>query len=363
VAALAFALPAPTPAAAASQAPGGDDEGELEAELSTAAKQLSDFLKRRERNEVVIGPFTCPPQLNGSAGPRIAKTLAESLEDQGIKIKRLAELGVKGEYRLVLKTGQRGPEAQIQGDLEDIAGRKLFHFTRNVHGEATLAHLFGLTVSLDPSEGERQRGERIIASVKAPETLVKETRVSAGRSAPYAVEVLVKQGGDYVPRAPTNTDGLAFVEIHRGEIYAVRLINNSDQDAAVTLTIDGLSIFAFSEHENYKYVIVPGRSQGVISGWHVTNDRSDAFQVTEYAKSAAAQKLPSSAMIGTITATFAAAWPKESSPPGDENRSRLVMRGRDATGRGPSVAAKYQVLERVIGVPRCSVSVRYTKDG
>ena len=130
-----------------------------------------------------------------------------------------------------------------------------------------------------------------------------------------------------------------------------KLINDSDTDAAVTLTVDGLNMFAFSENSDYRYVIVRKKSQGVIPGWHITNRRSDSFKVTEYAKSAVAQLLPNSSLVGTVTATFAAAWPRETMPPADERGSRrLVMRGKDATGRGPSVETGYQVAERVVGV-------------
>ena len=51
------------------------------------------------------------------------------------------------------------------------------------------------------------------------------------------------------------------------------MINDSDTDAAVTLTIDGLNMFAFSENLDYRYVIVRRRVKVVIRGWHVTNQR------------------------------------------------------------------------------------------
>jgi hypothetical protein len=149
----------------------------------------------------------------------------------------------------------------------------------------------------------------------------------------------------------------------RNEIYSVRLINESPHDAAATLTIDGLNMFVFSEVKDkkgqprYTHVIVPARSSGTILGWHRTNEKSDSFLVTEYAKSAAAQLLHNSAKIGTITVCFSAAWPRDGRPPGDEPPTRSA----DATGRGPEVAAKYTEVERTLGVIRATVSVRYTK--
>src|SRR5581483_3422812 len=125
---------------------------------------------------------------------------------------------------------------------------------------------------------------------------------------------------------------------------------------------DGLNLFAFAENQDYEYLIVPKKSQGMIVGWPVTTERSDSFQVTSYARSAVAGLLPpDSSNIGTITATFAAAWPKAAKPPSDERASRLALRGADATGRGPSVESRYRIVERVTGAVRSSVSIRYAK--
>jgi len=339
-----------------------DEEGDINDELATVAKQLSAFLKRSDKNVVTVGQFTSPPQLHSTAGPGIANILTEELIKRGVEVKPLADLGVKGEYRLLAKEGPRGPWAQIKGDVQDAAGKRRFSFTRHVRGEATLCYLFGLTVDLPASENEEARGRRLLKSVTAPQTFVRLSRVSAGEGRPYAVQVLVKEGDQYLPRAPAENNGLAFVKIKRGEIFAVELINDSDQDSAVTLSVDGLNMFAFSKNTDYSYVIVPRRSRGQILGWHITNQRSDAFQVTEYAKSAVAQLLPNSSAVGTITTTFAAAWPREASPPRDEPETQLALvRGRDATGRGPSVEANYRVVERVVGRVRSSVSVRYTR--
>jgi hypothetical protein len=336
--------------------------GEMDEELSKIAQQVSAFLRHYGNSTVAVGQFTCPPQLSASAGPGISKMLAEDLIESGIVVKRLADLGIKGEYRLAIQNGPDGPEAQIKGVVENLSGKQLYSFSRNVKGTAALVSLFGLTVDLPASETDEARNQRIVASLKQPQTHLKSARISAGTKSPYAIEVLVQSGDQYQPRTPTNSDGLAFVKIDRDEIYAVRLINDSDEDAAVTLTIDGLTMFAFSEHREYSYVIIPRRRHGLIKGWHITNERTDSFQVTAYSKSAVAELLPNSSEVGTITAAFAAAWPPSAPPPTDERGSRSTLRGANATGRGPSVETKYQVLERFTGVIRATVSVRYTRE-
>jgi hypothetical protein len=133
----------------------------------------------------------------------------------------------------------------------------------------------------------------------------------------------------------------------------------------VQLTIDGLSLFTFSELRHaegprkgrplYSRVICP-RGSCVIRGWHITNEKSDAFLVTRYAQSAAAE-LKNAGSVGTITATFAAAWPKGKRP-ADE----VLDRSPDlATGRGAKVDQTYEPVELEWGLDRAAVSIRYVK--
>jgi hypothetical protein len=151
-------------------------------------------------------------------------------------------------------------------------------------------------------------------------------------------------------------------------VFGVRLVNTSKFDAAVTLTIDGLNLYTFSDvrdaktgRPRYAVVIVPAGQDVFLPGWHRTNEVSEEFVITEYAKSASAQ-LKSTAPTGTITAAFAAAWPKGESPPPDEPPSQSNnSRSADAVGRGAKVAQKYVELARDIGVVRATVSVRYAK--
>jgi hypothetical protein len=134
----------------------------------------------------------------------------------------------------------------------------------------------------------------------------------------------------------------------------------------VTLTVDGLNLYAFSNVKDktgrplYSSVLVAPKSTTLIKGWHRTNEASNEFVVTEYAKSAAAG-LHSTANIGTITATFAAAWPANAKPPADEPRRFYYAPGGTATGIGSAFAEKFVEQQREIGVVRATVSVRYAR--
>src|SRR5690606_33261941 len=112
-------------------------------------------------------------------------------------------------------------------------------------------------------------------------------------------EILVGTPQGLQPRPAVEEEGLAFCAIGRSEIYAIRVYNNSPHDASLTLTIDGLSVFAFSEFTNYTHYIIPAGGKPVdILGWHRTNEKSDAFKVVAFADSEVAKALPNSNSIG-----------------------------------------------------------------
>ena len=337
--------------------------GELRKELAEVAKDVQKLLQGRRESVIAVGQFTGPANFPTSAGPGIAQVLTEELQKAGITVKARANLGIKGEY-LISRAPGSPPAVRLKGTVEDESGKVItdFTFDRTIHNEADFLEMIGTTVEFNPSEPihEKKLGE----SLSKPQVHIDGTLISAGPTSPYAVEVVVNG----TPQKAVNDDGLAFVKIDRGDTYAVRLVNRSPHDAAVTLTIDGLNVFAFSElrqkdgpHRGdplYARVIVPAKGSSLIKGWHKTNEVSDSFLVTEYAKSAAAT-LNQKAGVGTITATFAAAWSGREDRPKDE--PYFVEAGGDATGFGPPVDAKFTVVKREIGRTRAAVSVRYTK--
>jgi hypothetical protein len=122
-------------------------------------------------------------------------------------------------------------------------------------------------------------------------------------------------------------------------------------------------MFAFAEQPPKNkppdsQVILDPKSTVLIRGWYRNNDESEEFLVTDYAKSAAAELKQSGANIGTITAVFSAAWPKNGQPPADEPKPRSA---EAATGRGQRFNEKYIEVERNVGGVRAVISVRYNR--
>ena len=355
IALLALLAPLAGPARAAS---------DLDAEMAVVAKQIKLLLDQKGQDSIAVGEFRGPAKLAASSGPAISKALTDALKGMGVAVKRRAELEVNGDYRDVEDKTSKALAVQIKAHVVDRSGAELVAFEpRGLFNVATVASLIGITASIPADATDEERIDALKRSVDNPRVHLAGTRIGATAASPYAIEVLVKAGGDYRPRAASaDDDGFAFLKIKRGEVYAVRLINDSPHDAAVTLSVDGLGAFAFSENANYTHFVVPSKKALTVPGWHRTNKVSDSFQVTEYARSAAAEKLPGSTALGTITATFAAAWPRGGTPPEDEAPAAKGGRSGDATGKGPPVATGFTEVVRDIGRVRDSISVRYTKE-
>jgi hypothetical protein len=150
--------------------------------------------------------------------------------------------------------------------------------------------------------------------------------------------------------------------LDKNDVYAVRLINTSNFDAAVTLTIDGLNVFAFSEAKDetgdprVARLVVAKQSQATITGWFLTGNKSASFLVTDLPKSAGGS-LKSPAPVGTITASFAAAVARGGKLPADEPKTRPA----GATGLDAEPGLDDAEAERTIGVIRDTISIRYLK--
>ena len=349
----------------------------LEAEMAELARQVQGAVKERG-NGVQVGEFIAKGDAarhGATGGPAIAKSLIEQLGKLGVRTSRDADLIVSGEFRDVTDKATKTTAIQIKARIEDRQGETIVDLaSRGVFDLTTIAALTGITLIAPPkaTPAEREKAiDKALDKIQSP--CMEGTRISARVDSPYSVEILVgPDPGDatpdvqsYKPRAAAlDKDGLAFVNIRRGEVYALKVTNRADHDLAATLAIDGLPIFAFSENKGYEVVIVPKGGQGVIPGWHITNERSDAFQVSQYARSAVAELLPTSSSIGTISVSFKAAWPKDADPPADEGDVKQGGRDADATARGKPVDPKgtrYNEVVRNVGKLRESVSVHYNK--
>lgn len=186
------------------------------------------------------------------------------------------------------------------------------------------------------------------------------TEVRPSPDNPYGVEILAETApGQFVPLTPRLDGEVMKVDLRIGTIYAVRVHNRTDFEAAVEVLIDGLSRFALSDDPSFsngRDIIAP-RGQRIISGYYRDSQLVDAFQIGEHSKSVAALTLPNPKDIGTVTVTFAAAWKRgEKPPPNEPDVPKDVPIG---TVRGPQRVDPTVRVERDIGAIRAVVKVRY----
>jgi hypothetical protein len=341
---------------------------DFEIQLDSLVEKISADLKARHIETALVGAFASSETLDSGAGTGIRKVFADGLTRRGIRATQ-GGASVTGTYRTFRSENGRmeglsidvriveagSPDKVIEGRIPFIPQDE----SAQQDSARSLAPLLGLTAVLPADEGWKQRLQKCHDGTEKPRVHVDQTRLSAAAESPYSIQILVGEA-----RTPTVRGGRAYVDLKRNEQYVVRLINDSEQPAATTLSIDGLSLFEFSENRNYQFVVVPPKSSAELRGWHRTNEKSEAFEVTSYSKSAAAELRRDSPRVGSITATFAACWPKETSPPKDERSANLVLLrgdGRLATGRGPLLESGFKEVEMHAGEVRAAVTVRYDR--
>ena len=342
----------------------------LKAELGESAKKIAQAVGDRP---VTVGEFTglkgesnAVPQ--SSAGPGIAKALSDALKKQKVTVQNNAALTVEGDFSDFndAQSGRLGVRVNVR--IKDSKGKVALEFARGIFpkdaSDTSIQELLGVSTSAGGNATDEQRDQLIRDSLKDPTATIAGTRILAQPKRPYAIEVLVKSGDDFVAKTPQSVNGRAFVSLDKNDTYAVRLINTFNFDAAVTLSIDGLNVFAFSQVKDetgdpkVTRLIVPKKSQATITGWYLTDTKTASFVVTDLPKSAGGA-LKSSAAVGTITASFGVAVAKGGKLPADEPKTRAA--DPSATGIGADTTLNYKEAERTFGVVRDTISVRYGK--
>jgi hypothetical protein len=361
------------------------------AQTGTLGEAISDLA--RDVKAVVGGQRLSVGQFPGtgdigsrsSAGPLLQTALEKKLKELGTTIvDKKADYELRGEYTEMEDSNTGRQFVQIKLELRDREGNSRFfvgiennkatkYYVKN---EADLAKMLGENVYVPPDAPADTRIKAHKEAIDHPKSVIQGTRVLPAANAPFAIEVFTAPHranvatplGDYKVRTPHDEKGLPFVPIARDNVYAVKLINYADYAVAVDLRIDGLSMFHSSEIRDkagnpaYRYIILPKRGEYLVRGWFINLKHTDEFLVTEYAKSEAGRIGIRDAKLGTITASFHAAWDPKVGPPHDEPKnSDKYSLSADATGKGSRISVDYQVVEYEIGVFRAAVSVRYTK--
>lgn len=329
----------------------------LEEGADKMAEAVASFLtKEGYPAQIAVGDWVGAPHLVASGGRGITEMLAAALKKHKCEVRADAQLSVLGKFttidaKAIEDADHNSVALRLLGEVQDRNLETLHKFNINVFGNAVL-QVAGPTVDLPPNLGEGERQQKLKKAIESPHAAIVGNETRASADSPYGLEIYVGSS----PRHPQMEAGRPYVSIKRNEEYYLRLYNRSPYEAAVTITIDGLSMFAFSKEGNYgSQIVIPAGKYAEIPGWYLTNQKSAKFLVTDYPESAAG-KTGATASVGTITCTYSACWANNAEPPPDEGAGRGV-----ATGLGEEVDKKYVVVKRTIGRPRATVSVRYDR--
>lgn len=346
---------------------------DLVSQVEDVVADVKKLLADKGATSIAVGAFSGPSRVPSSYGPGIAKLLGDELQKQQITVSKRAKFEIKGEYLAIEDQKSKQPIARLKARVYDSSGSSIIEFTKDLVALDTLAELFGLTIEPDPNFQKNQK--QIIDTIDNPKAFIRGARIQAGAKSPYGIEILVRSGKNYVPRQAENQDGLAFVPLERSDVYGVRLSNDADHEVAVWLTIDGLNMFTFSDNKVFSKMILKPHSKATVRGWFRTTELSEAFVITEHAKSAAFE-VGQTENIGTITAKFAACWAPGGSPPADEfpeveatpgGQFEMKMAAPQTgtpdqgTGRGEQIKEKFTRTQRETGRTRAFISVHYNK--
>lgn len=352
-----------------SQADGLPGNDALTIEVRSLATDFAKIIEKKGGGAVAIGEFSGSSDIKGSVGPRLQLTLAAELEALKIRIDlEDYRFEIKGDYQPLEDKETKLLGVKLVGRLidretgEPIAEKPTGRF---VFGAETVPTMLGLNVQPKPGGDPREISDASKKALKSPTVYLKDTKLCLSPTALYAIEILVKDGDSYQPHAiAPDAKGRPFVELHSDDVFGVRLINDTDHEAAVDLRIDGVSSFAFSETKSEFWIIDPHSHADVI-GWHKSNEKTTESKVVEdFADSAVAKlNLRPSASVGLITAAFRTAWDPDAKPPADEPKLLADLGGRErsATGFGNDVGFRTTQVSLNIGAPRDIISVRYNR--
>jgi hypothetical protein len=378
----------------------------LDEAVTTLAKNVAGALKDKDGDATInVGTIADPDGRSG--GQLIRLKLEEKLAAQGLEIKkRGASFLIRGSYS-VDKDEDRHIIAIQTEIVEGKSGKPVANvneklFVEEVNKLDDIAAILGLTFDATTEPSVEKQREKIAAKIENPTTAVSSekttpektapdkappaspsapakpstvtntdggsagglpTVISAETASPYQIQMLRKSTDpksgkvSFEPLTASVEDGLAYVDLTTGQIYAIRIFNKAvDHDVAVKVLIDGVSAFSFSQDEFLKstnlFVIDRGKS-GVLRGWHDTGSKFLEFVVSD--ESAAGKLGAPSSSVGTVTVQFFPSWRVDEPKPKVE-----LLTSRGGTGKGARVDAVAEVVERNFGKTLlATVSVRY----
>lgn len=377
------------------------DPAEAKSSLVRAMDKVADkvvsVLGELERGkQVIIGDFISRGKSKSSGGIEIRRQLTECLESKGVSIYENGDdwTEISGFYKVIEAKENHaddfnslGIDITIEFYDENADALKINNLKADgghtneigipVFGDDAI-ELGGVSYDVTPDTPYKEKQQEIIEQYHTPVTHADGTQVRG--KGPFGVEILVRENGSLTPRHPEFKHGNAFVELHQGEEYVVRVYNDAEFPITAGLKIDGVNAFVDSQDvpKNARR-IVRQHKRATFQGWYIHTGKKQivgpdhqplpstkAFLISGYENSVAHREnhKASNVSIGMISVDIRAAWPKGSPlPPGEPvSASKSATRGL-ATGQGKALDLKYEVTKdlELSKHTRAVIHVRYSK--
>jgi hypothetical protein len=356
-----------------------------------AVEEMADRSKRLldGREGIENGVFV---EIRGNAGPRFTRELRKALTERNFTIadERDGRYVIDGVYAMGRVEGIAGITTKIVLDyrgpgLESITDQQsITVFTPEpltpkttqeigeVHAVAA-ADLTAASLETTATQIKAQNGNPSTTPLDAEvrSSVLKEALENPakhppqihgsvarfGEGSPYGIELLKesKEPGKYVTCALKMDDNARtpYVELQRGDRFAIVIRNDSGHPVAVALSLDGINHFEFSTQVEFKTLgkIIVRRESGFVQGWYIDEQELRKFEIMNWGQAAAGQ-LGRTSDVGMITATFfqTTNTGKASSP---------AVPATDAIGVGDSIKNEGTITRATIAEPLGIVSIRY----
>jgi hypothetical protein len=334
----------------------------LDQGLERLSGAVAEVLQQQAEDSISVGDFVATHLPNASGGAGLKKLIADALAKKGIKVSAAAKLQLLGRFAVPLEKNKGesfdSVALKISASIVDRNDQEIAKPNISVFTDDAL--LFsGASGNIPPTNARPEEREKAKAdAIRNPSVAAVGNQTRTDADSPFGIEILVSRGSNQESRPPQvkTVEGagqMAFVKLAEGEEYIVRLHNQSDEEAAVVLTIDGLNMFTFSKEGTFGGQVLVAKGTHVdIPGWAVNETDSDAFEVSNYAKSAAASLGKPITDVGTISAAFFTTGVASAKTLADDPL---------ATKRGRRIGKKYVLEPREIKDQECVISVRYER--
>lgn len=316
---------------------------------------------------VVLGQFTSTNLSDVNFGPGIRGQLHQALLRLDAKLVAPdAKHVVKGDYAFAKNPSNAALPRDIKITVRVIDGEfdeELVRIPLRFNDPKIIAEVIGVTGSL----GRPSNAAHVESLVHSSTAVVRgESRVAASPSSKVELEVLRRVGPDRFAPCPVTLDATTHprIQLHKDDVYVVRIHNRSEDEIAAALSIDGLSSFHFCEpsakdasgRRLFNHYMIASSTDSDINGWFLRLhglDNYRAFHVTRYADSAVGQLglLPSDE-VGVIHVQI--------------SKAAATVRALDqsksiATGLGQKLTVQQQQSDRKIDPPHEFITIRYDR--